>query len=108
MTPVQTQLFDAPVVASVRRSDPLPARQAAAADPAGRDHQRTLILDFLRHGPATADECAVVIHRHRSVASTRLNVLAKAGLVEACGLKACPSEYGVIRDVTLYRIVRKP
>lgn len=107
MTPQQTSLFDAPKVASVRRSDPRPARTAAAEDPNGRNHQRTLILEFLRHhGPATADECATVIQRHRSVASTRLNVLVKAGLVEACGLKACPSEYGVIRDVTLYRVIR--
>lgn len=107
MTPEALTLFDAPVVASVRRTDPLPARRAAAADPRGRDHQRTLILAHLTvHGPSTADDLAVVIDRHRSVASTRINVLVKAGLVEACGLTDAPDTYGRIRTVTLYRRVR--
>lgn len=107
MTPQQTSLFDAPVVASVRRSDPLPARRAAALDPGGRDYQRTLILAHLAsYGPSTADDLALVIDRHRSTASTRLNVLVKAGLVEACGLKDAPDQYGRVRTVTLYRRTR--
>ena len=104
MTPQQTSLFDAPKVASARRSDPRTAKQAAAEDPSGRNHQRTLILRHLvQHGPATADECARVIDRHRSVASTRLNVLGKAGLTEKCGLKREPDQYGRVRDVELHR-----
>lgn len=100
----QEQLFDSPVVASVRHSDPSTAKAAAAQDPHGRDLQRLRILRFLvEHGPATADDCARVIERHRSVASTRLNVLRKAGLVEKCGLTDAPDEYGRVRTVELHR-----
>ena len=98
-------LFDAPKVASVRRSDPRTAKAAAAHDPEGRNLQRVRILRHLaEHGPATADECAVVIERHRSVASTRLNVLRKAGLVEKCGVKNEADQYGRKRWVELHRV----
>lgn len=98
------QLFPAPRVASVRRNDPRSAKRAAAEDPQGRNHQRTVILRYLvQHGQATADDLGTVIGRHRSVASTRLNVLGKAGLAEKCGLRPCPDEFGKVRDVELWR-----
>lgn len=104
MTPSQLDLFSAPKVASVRRSDPRSAKNAAALDPAGRNHQRTLILRHLVHyGPCSADDCALVIDRHRSVASTRLNVLAKAGLAEKCGTVDAADEYGRVRQVEAWR-----
>lgn len=104
MTPVQTSLFDAPKVASVRRSDPRSAKAAAAHDPVGRERQRHLILAHLvAHGPCTADELAPIIDRHRSVASTRLTVLRRAGLVEKCGVKNEADQYGRKRWVELHR-----
>jgi DNA-binding MarR family transcriptional regulator len=103
VTAQQVSLFGDPV-AAVRRTDPKSSKQAAAADPQGRSHQRTLILRHLvQHGPSTADDCARVIDRHRSVASTRLNVLRKAGLVEKCGLTDAPDTYGRVRTVELHR-----
>lgn len=90
---------------AVRKHDPRSAKAAAAHDPAGRDLQRVRILRFLvEHGPATADECGRVIDRHRSVASTRLNVLRRAGLTEKCGLKDDVDEYGRKRTVELHRV----
>ena len=100
----QPSLFDAPKVSSVRRSDPRTAKNAAAKDPAGRNHQRTLILRYLvQHGPSSADACARVIHRHRSVASTRLNVLRIAGLAEKCGTTDAADELGSVREVDAWR-----
>lgn len=105
MSHVPSLFDDFPKVASVRRSDPRSSKRAAAHDPEGRDLQRLRILRFLvANGPATADECARVIERHRSVASTRLNVLRRAGLTEKCGLKPTPDEYGRVRDVELHRV----
>lgn len=106
MTTGQLDLFDVPS-SSVRRSDPRSAKSAAAHDPNGRDHQRRLILAALvEQGPLTADDCALVIDRHRSVASTRLNVLRKAGHAEKCGLTPQPDCYGRVRDVELHRATR--
>lgn len=100
----QATLFDVPKVASARRGDPRSAKNAAALDPAGRNHQRTLILRHLVHyGPCTADDCALVIDRHRSVASTRLNVLGRAGLAEKCGTTDAADEYGRVREVEVWR-----
>lgn len=104
MTPQQLSLAIGEPVASVRKHDPRSAKAAAAHDPNGRELQRLRILRYLiEHGPATADDCAKVIERHRSVASTRLNVLRKAGLVEKCGLADAPDAYGRVRTVELHR-----
>lgn len=104
VTPQQLTLDVGASVASVRRSDPRTAKAAAQHDPNGRDLQRLRILRYLvEYGPATADDCARVIDRHRSVASTRLAVLRKAGLVEKCGLKDAPDAYGRVRTVELHR-----
>lgn len=104
MSHVPSLFDDFPKVASVRRSDPRSAKDAAAHDEKGRNRQRFLILAHLvEHGPCTADELAPVIDRHRTVASTRLNVLYKAGLAEKCGTKKCPDAYGRLRWVELWR-----
>lgn len=101
----QQSLFDV-ASSSVRRTDPRSAKAAAAHDPNGREHQRRLILAALvERGPLTADDCGEVIDRHRSVASTRLNVLRKAGHAEKCGLTPKADEYGRVRDVELWRAV---
>jgi DNA-binding transcriptional ArsR family regulator len=103
VTAQQMSLLGDPV-AAVRKRDPRTSKDAAAADPSGRNHQRTLILRHLvQHGPSTADDCAKVIDRHRSVASTRLAVLRGAGLVEKCGLTEAPDQYGRMRTVELHR-----
>jgi len=92
-------------VASVRRHDPRTAKTAAAKDPKGRARQRRLILEeMVKHGPRTADELAVVLRRHRSVASTRLTVLGDAGHAEKCGTRPCPDEFGKWREVEQWRI----
>lgn len=104
MTASQIALFDDEVVASVRLTDPLTARRAAAHDRDGRRLQkRRMLAHMAAHGPCTADDLAVVIERHRSVASTRLNVLRKEGHAEKCGVTPRADEYGRVRDVELWR-----
>lgn len=104
MSAAQLDLFSAPKVASVRRSDPRTAKTAAAQDPEGRSHQRTLILRHLvQHGRSNADDLGRLIGRHRSTASTRLNVLAKAGMAEKCGEMDAADEYGRVRSVEAWR-----
>lgn len=104
MTPQQLTLDVDEPVASVRRSDPRTAKEAARVDPKGRALQKVQMLKrMVQHGPATADDLALVIQRHRSVASTRLNVLRKEGLAEKCGLTPRTDEYGRKRDVELWR-----
>lgn len=94
----------APDVASVRKRDPRTAKAAAAHDAHGRNLQRVLILRLLVDEMyATADDAARVIDRHRSVASTRLNVLRRNGWAEKCGVTPKADEYGRVRDVDLWR-----
>ncbi len=100
----QPTLFDTLDVASVRHSDPSTAKSAAAKDPTGRDLQRVLILRLLvAEVYATADDAARVIDRHRSVASTRLNVLRRNGWAEKCGTTPAADEFGKVRSVELWR-----
>lgn len=106
MTPAQLDLFGSSS-AQVRRTDPRTAKTAAARDPHGRARQRRLMLEALaQQGPLTADDLAGVIGRHRSVASTRLAVLHKAGHTEKCGLAPRADDYGRVRDVELHRITQ--
>lgn len=108
MTMTEPRLFDEwPSVAQVRRSDPGTAKQAAALDPHGRQAQRAVILKHLLREDVdgvTADEAGRLIGRHRSIASSRLGVLKKDKLVELCGEKNEPDEYGHVRPVGLYRL----
>lgn len=105
MTVDQLPLFGDGVVAQVRRQDPSTAKAAAACDPNGRARQRRLMLEALAaKGPLTADDLACVIDRHRSVASTRLSVLRKAGHAVKCGVTPRPDVYGRVRDVELWRV----
>lgn len=100
----QLGLFDPPV-AQVRRSDPASSREAAAANEVERSRQWKALLARLHDGPISADTGAQVIGRHRSIASSRLGVMAKRGLVEPAGLhREEPAEGGRERKVLRYRL----
>ncbi len=107
MSPHTSPFDEWPQVARVRRSDPRSSKEAAAFDPKGRNYQRNIILKHLLRDDVdaiTADEAGRLIGRHRSIASSRLGVLKKAGLVEPCGFKPDADEYGRVRNVELYRL----
>lgn len=97
----QLDLFGPPV-AQVRKTDPRSSVTAARSVNAAR--QRRLILEHLADRDATADDLAPVIGRHRSHASTRLAVLAKAGHAYKVGISPRRGDSGLVRDVDLWRI----
>lgn len=99
----QTSLFDPPV-AQVRSRDPKPSKRAAASDVVGRASQIKTLLGRLRHGPISADTAGQVIGKHRSIASTRLAVMEKRGLVVKAGEHPEPDQYGRVRKVCRYRL----
>ena len=83
-----------PVDSQVRRSDPRPAKRAAALNPEGRATQAARILRrlWVTGGTITADECWRDLTRHgedvtRGEWSARLGVLCstKRGLLEPAG-----------------------
>jgi hypothetical protein len=105
VSPAQGSLFDAVPVARVRRHDPRSAKEAAAANVVERSRQWKELLARLHDGPISADTGASVIGRHRSIASSRLGVMAKRGLVEPAGLHLeRPAEGGRERRVLRYRL----
>lgn len=96
--------FDAPA-AQVRKSDPRSAKDAAAANVVERQQQWRLILERLHRGPISADTAGTLIGRHRSIASSRLGVMQKRGLVEPAGLHPeTPADGGRERRVLRYRL----
>ena len=100
----QLSLLDPPV-AQVRGSDPSSAKEAAAANEVERSRQWKALLARLHDGPISADTGAEVIGRHRSIASSRLGVMAKRGLVEPAGLHVeRPADGGRERRVLRYRL----
>lgn len=102
----QESLFqDYPKVSSARRSDPRTAKQAAASAPLAKAEQWKVLLQRLHDGPISADTAAVVIGKHRSIASSRLGVMAHRGLVEPAGEhKEQPADGGRARNVLRYRL----
>lgn len=98
-------LFDTLKVASVRRTDPRTAKQAAVSHPDRKAEQWKLLLRELHRGPLTADRAGVVIGRHRSTASSRLGVMVDRGLVEHAGeVEERPADGGRARWVLRYAI----
>ncbi len=100
-------LFDEWPVGRVRKTDPRPAKIAARSKPTDKQAQRTILLKHLLREDVdaiTADEAGRLIGRHRSSGSTRLGGLKHDGLVEICGEKNEPDEYGNVRPVCLYRL----
>ena len=89
----------------VRSTDPTSAKEAAAANEVERSRQWKALLARLHDGPISADTGAHVIGRHRSIASSRLGVMAKRGLVEPAGLfLERPADGGRERKVLRYRL----
>lgn len=104
MTAGQLSLIDAEPAAQVRHTDPISAREAAS-NVVEKKRQWKLLLGRLHGGPISADTGGVVIDRHRSIASSRLGVMAKRGLVEPAGLHLeRPVEGGPQRRVLRYRL----
>lgn len=101
MTAGQLDLWGPPV-AQVRKSDPRSSIVSARSVNAAA--QRRQILEHLERQDATADDLAPIIGRHRSHASTRLTVLAKAGHAYKVGTSPRRGDNGCLRDVDLWRI----
>lgn len=99
----QTALFDYPELAQVRRDDPLPSRVAAASRTA-KAEQWKAILKRLGDGPISADTAGRVTCSHRHIASARLGVMMRRGLVEKAGVHDEPDEHGRVRPVLRYRL----
>ena len=103
MTPA-TLFDDFEEVASVRHTDPRPSREAAQQR-VEKQRQWRLILERLHRGPCSADTAGEVIGRHRSIASSRLGVMQRRGLVEPAGeFYERPVEGGRERKVLRYRL----
>jgi hypothetical protein len=106
----QLGLFDAPKVASVRKTDPRTAKVAAALDPEGRASQADRILEHLfRHGSITADQALRTLtlpdeEITRGEWSTRIGVLMDRGLVERAGEVEEEGRRGRVRRVLSYRL----
>lgn len=101
----QTALFDAEPVASVRRDDLRSSKEAAAAGQVERADQWKRLLQRLHLGPISADTAGLVIDRHRHIASARLGVMQRRGLVEPAGFAMERSvEGGSARKVIRYRL----
>jgi hypothetical protein len=100
----QLSLLDAPV-AQVRKQDPRTAKRAAAASSVERAEQWKQLLRRLHDGPISADTAGRVIGKHRSIASSRLGVMVKRGLVEHGGEEyEAPADGGPERLVLRYRL----
>lgn len=100
---VQQHLFGEPQ-AAVRRSDPSTSKRAAADHEVEKQRQWRLILERLHDGPLSADTAGRVIGKHRSIASSRLGVMQKRGLVEKAGEHLERSDEGHERRVLRYRL----
>jgi predicted ArsR family transcriptional regulator len=99
----QLDLFG-PQVAQHRRRDPRPSRVAAAAGRPQREEQWKQLLRRLGAGPISADTAAQVIRKHRSVASTRLGVMRRRGLVVEAGEHVEADADGHERPVLHYEL----
>lgn len=102
----QASLFDAEPAAQVRRSDPRTSAQAAASATVEKQRQWKMLLQALAaFGPISADTAGEVIGKHRSIASSRLGVMQRRGLVEPAGEHyEAPAEGGRERRVLRYRL----
>lgn len=91
-----------------RKRDPRTSKDAAASHQAEKQRQWKLILQRLHDGPISADTAGVVIGKHRSIASSRLGVMAERGLVEKADehLEA-PVDGGGERKVWRYRLTEQ-
>lgn len=98
-------LFDYEPEGFVRHDDPRPAKDAAASGREAKAKQRRKIVEYLAsHDRACADDLAPIIGKHRTVASTRLNVVGSKGHAEKCGLYPAADADGHVRDVEHWRI----
>lgn len=102
----ESLLDEIPRESAVRAGDPESSRRAAADNEVEKQRQWRLILERLHSGPISADTAGRVIGKHRSIASSRLGVMVKRGLVEKCeGLVVERSEdTGAERPVLRYRL----
>lgn len=100
----QLSLIEEPV-AQVRRTDPRTAKEASASEQVEKQRQWKAILGKLHDGPISADTAGALIGRHRSIASSRLGVMARRGLVEPAGEHyERPVDGGRERKVLRYRL----
>lgn len=105
MTPEALTLPFGEPSAQVRRSDPSSSKQAAASNTVEKQRQWKALLHRLAEGPVSADTAAGVIGRHRSIASSRLGVMTRRGLVEHAGMHPeRPADGGRERMVLRYRL----
>ena len=99
----EPSLFDAPIVAQVRRTDPTSSREAARTQLRRADQWKVLLRAMVA-GPISADSGGRLLDVHRSIASSRLGVMERRGLVEKAGLHLERSDTGREREVLRYRL----
>lgn len=101
----QLDMFDARPTASVRREDPRTSAAAATSHTVAKQGQLKTILLRLRSGPISADTAGLLLGVHRSVASARLGVGVRRGLIEPAGEHLePPADGGRERKVLRYRL----
>lgn len=87
---LEPTLFDAPRPGDARRSDPLPSKQAAAANLTARQTQKVAMLRRFLTGPQTSRTLADITGGQVSRASKRLGEMRDARLIRAVNYERTP------------------